>query len=58
MKDKTYQPISIPIELYEQIEKYISANPFLGYKTVPEFIKDSIRRRLEELKESDNRKDD
>lgn len=44
---KGYTQISLPKELHKSIEKFINENPELGYKSVAEFIKDSVRRFFE-----------
>ena len=41
-----YKTISIPEELAVLVEKFITENPELGYKTVAEFFKDSARFRI------------
>ncbi|MEM2364262.1 MAG: ribbon-helix-helix domain-containing protein [Candidatus Bathyarchaeia archaeon] len=46
---RTYLTVSIPRELIEEIDRAISVGKY-GYDSRAEFIKDAIRRRLEELK--------
>lgn len=47
---RKYMTVSLPLELIEEIDQIIRAGH--GYESRPEFIKDAIRRRLEELKRS------
>ena len=55
---KGYTQISLPKELHKSIEKFITENPELGYKSVAEFIKDSVRRLFEikQMQKSDEYK--
>jgi len=50
-----YSNISIPLGLRKEVEKLIEdlkEEGFdLGYKTVAEFVKEAIRRRVEELRQ-------
>ena len=46
VEDKT---VSIPSELAESINNLIHKTKELGYKDLPEFVKDAIRHRLEKL---------
>ena len=50
MPRKGYRGISLPETMIEEIEKLLKQRPDLGYQSVAEFIKDAIRRRIEELK--------
>jgi len=50
MPRAVYKTISIPEEMFNEIVRVIKVRPDLGYQTVTEFIKDAIRRRLEEIK--------
>mgnify|MGYP000586632945 FL=1 len=50
MPRAVYKTISIPEEMFNEIERVIKVRQDLGYQTVTEFIKDAIRRRLEEIK--------
>ena len=47
-KPKRYVSISIPIRLVRHIAKVIEAGVY-GYTSVGEFVRDAVRRRLEEL---------
>jgi len=50
-----YRGISVPKGLLDQIEKLLAdmekEGVDLGYKTVTEFVKDAVRRRVEALRE-------
>lgn len=54
MSDRTYKNISIKSEFAEAIEKFIRQNPQLGYRSIAAFLEDSSRRRLEELKATED----
>ena len=41
--------VAIPSEVYDRIEDLIKRRPDLGYLSVPSFVLDASRRRLEEL---------
>ena len=44
-----YRTIALPKEIVEVISKLIEEHPELGYRSVPEFVKECIRRRLEDF---------
>lgn len=46
MKKSVYANISVPRSLIDEIDSVIGT---LGYTSIPEFVKDSCRRRLDEL---------
>ena len=48
--EKTYQGISLPLELVTRIEMLIADNA-LGYNSRTEFIKEAVRFRLDELEQ-------
>ena len=48
--EKTYQGISLPLELVTRIEMLIADNA-LGYNSRTEFIKEAVRMRLDEIEE-------
>ncbi len=50
MTKSIYANISMPRSLIDEIDKHVGT---LGYTSVPEFVKDSCRRRLDELKEGE-----
>ena len=45
---KKYRMVGLPEELYAEIEKIVIAGRY-GYASISEFVKDAVRRRLEEL---------
>jgi hypothetical protein len=45
-----YRSISVKTELANFIEQFISANRQYGYRSISQFMEDSARKRLEELK--------
>lgn len=47
-KRNRFVSVSIPVEIIEEIDRVIASNK-LGYDSRPEFIKDAVRRRLEEM---------
>ena len=48
-KPDKFVSVSIPAEIIEQIDRVIESRKH-GYESRPEFIKDAVRRRLEEMK--------
>jgi len=42
-----YTTVAVPREMHERIKKVVESGKF-GYKSICEFVKDAIRRRLEE----------
>jgi hypothetical protein len=49
-KKPDFKSISIKEEFAEAIEKFVKDHPELGYRSIAQFLEDSSRRRLEELK--------
>ena len=47
-KEPKYVSVSIPRDLIERIDKIIKSGRY-GYDSRPEFIKEAIRKRLEEI---------
>jgi len=45
--DKKYKTLSIPVALYEEVEKFIREHPEKGYASVTEFFKEALREKLE-----------
>lgn len=43
-----YKNINLPIELVEEIDRYIKQNPEMGYSSRAEFAKEAIRQLLRE----------
>lgn len=50
-KKPEFKSISVKEEFAEDIESFIYQHPSLGYRSIAQFLEDSARRRLEELKE-------
>jgi len=44
-----YKTVALPEEIVNAIRHAISKHKDLGFKSVPEFVKDAIRRRLEQI---------
>ena len=42
-----YSSVKVPKELIKQVEKIVGTH---GYKSIMEFVKDSIRRRLDSIR--------
>jgi len=51
MPKTSYRSLRIPETLVARIEKVIE-NEELGYSSISEFVKDAVRRRLEEIAKS------
>ena len=49
---RKYRTVGIPEELFKECEAVVKSGK-LGYSSVSEFVKDAVRRRLEEIKKSD-----
>jgi phage terminase large subunit-like protein len=45
-----YKSISIKEEFAQDIENFVKENPRLGYRSIAQFLEDSARRRLEDLR--------
>jgi hypothetical protein len=45
-----YRGISFPRELVDKIEEYIKTHPEMGYKSLADFVTDSIREKCDQLK--------
>ncbi|RJX15335.1 CopG family transcriptional regulator [Candidatus Bathyarchaeota archaeon] len=50
-----WRKISIRNELIEEIERIIKNFKHLGYRNVPDFIADAVRRRIEELRKEEQK---
>lgn len=48
-KEGKFISVSIPREIIEEIDRVIASRKH-GYESRPEFIKDAVRRRLDEIK--------
>ena len=49
-KKPEFKSVSVKEEFAESIEEFIYQHPSLGYRSIAQFLEDSARRRLEELK--------
>jgi len=45
---KGYSNVSIPTELFKEVEKIVK-DKFLGYRSASEFVIEAVRRRVEEI---------
>ena len=50
MASTGYVQIGIPIEMYDEIKALIDERKELGFKTIPEFVKDATRLRMLEIR--------
>ena len=46
MAKKGWTDVPIPDELYLELQTFLDSNPHLGYRGVPEFVRDAARRLL------------
>ena len=46
LRERGYRQVSLPIALVEKIEEYLDKNPEQGFTSVPEFIRQAIREKL------------
>ena len=44
-----YRKVSIPEEFWKRIENIVNKHPEYGYSSVAEFVKEAVRRRLDEI---------
>ena len=51
---KHYRGLTIPESLIEKVESLIEEKKELGYVSVSEFVKEAIRRRIEEIESKNN----
>lgn len=49
MSEGKYRGISLPKELVDTIERFIEENPQASYKSIADFVVDSVRIRFEQL---------
>ena len=47
LKERGYRQVSLPIPLIERIEKYITNHKEEGFTSIPEFIRQAIREKIE-----------
>jgi len=50
---KGYRGVNLPEEMVEEIERLIKRRKDLGYQSIAEFVKEAVRKRLEEIKKSE-----
>ncbi|MFQ5883984.1 MAG: ribbon-helix-helix domain-containing protein [Thermoplasmata archaeon] len=48
-KRKHYRGLTLPESLVEKVEQIIKSRKDLGYVSVSEFVKEAVRRRIEEI---------
>ncbi|MHA1276465.1 MAG: ribbon-helix-helix domain-containing protein [Candidatus Helarchaeota archaeon] len=46
LKARGYRQVSLPIPLIERIEKYINSHKEEGFTSIPEFIRQAIREKI------------
>ena len=54
---KHYRGLTIPESLIEKVEALIEERKELGYVSVSEFVKEAIRRRVEEIESTRSEKE-
>ena len=47
LKERGYRQVSLPIPLVERIEKYVKEHQEEGFTSIPEFIRQAIREKIE-----------
>ncbi len=47
LKERGYRQVSLPIPLIERIEKYINNHKEEGFTSIPEFIRQAIREKID-----------
>lgn len=47
LKERGYRQVSLPIPLVERIETYITAHKDEGFTSIPEWIRQAIREKLD-----------
>ena len=47
LKERGYRQVSLPIPLIERIDKYIHNHKEEGFTSIPEFIRQAIREKIE-----------
>ncbi|MHA1265397.1 MAG: ribbon-helix-helix domain-containing protein [Candidatus Helarchaeota archaeon] len=47
LKKRGYRQVSLPIPLIEQIEIYMKEHKAAGFISIPEFVRQAIREKLE-----------
>jgi Arc/MetJ-type ribon-helix-helix transcriptional regulator len=49
MPVKGYDSVNLPSALYDKVKRLVKKQEGLGYRSVTEFVADSVRRRTEEI---------
>ena len=49
MSAKRYSSVNLPSGLYARVKKLVKIRTDLGYRSVTEFVAESVRRRVEEI---------
>ena len=52
---KGYRQVSLPENFYTDMENFIERHPELGYTSVAEFVKASVREKIEKWKKENPR---
>lgn len=52
---KGYRQVSLPENFYADMENFIERHPELGYTSVAEFVKASVREKIEKWKKENPR---
>jgi metal-responsive CopG/Arc/MetJ family transcriptional regulator len=47
LRERGYRQVSLPIPLIERIEKYLDAHKEEGFTSIPEFIRQAVREKVE-----------
>jgi len=47
LRERGYRQVSLPIPLIERIEKYMDNHKDEGFTSIPEFIRQSIREKID-----------
>jgi hypothetical protein len=49
MSIKRYRSVNLPSGLYARVKKLVKSRNDLGYRSVTEFVAESVRKRVEEI---------
>jgi metal-responsive CopG/Arc/MetJ family transcriptional regulator len=47
LKERGYRQVSLPIPLIERIDKYMNEHKSDGFTSIPEFIRQAIREKID-----------
>lgn len=50
LRERGYRQVSLPIPLIERIEKYLANHKDEGFTSIPEFIRQAVREKLDRVK--------